>query len=51
MYDEYNFNCRDCVCASCVLRETDSCIEGADYCDECEGEALEYCFYEVVRHD
>lgn len=36
MYIEQNKHCRECVCPSCDLFQTEECLEDKDNCDRCD---------------
>ena len=35
MYLESDKHCRECICPSCDLFQTDGCLEGDDNCEKC----------------
>lgn len=41
MYNENDAQCWECICATCIFRETDNCIEDADMCARCKND--EHC--------
>ena len=41
MYSESDAQCRECICATCIFRETDDCLEDADMCARCKND--EHC--------
>lgn len=39
MYSEDNKHCRECICATCDLRNLDGCLYGQDLCDKCDNDS------------
>ncbi len=46
MYSELNKHCRECICPSCDLFQTEECIEGENYCEQCANDChVGHCWW------
>lgn len=47
MYSEQNKHCRECICPSCDLFQTDECLEGVDGCEKCDNSSyhIGHCWW------
>lgn len=46
MYSELDKHCRECICPSCDLFQTEECLEGENGCDKCDNDChVGHCWW------